>query len=296
MNRVYVAHGEVVTVVDGTSGAIIGTVEGMAGGTHGIAIVNVLGKGYTDDGKAGTAVAFDLRSLTVLKQIKVDPGADGIVYDAPSGHVLVIEGGSAKIAVIDPRTDAVVATVDGGGDLEYAVSGGNGKLYVNGAEKNEIVRVDTRSNLVDAHWPMAACTKPHGLAIDRPHRRLFASCANKIMVVLNADSGEVLANVPIGDGTDFAEFDDKRGLAFSSNRDGTLSIVAEQSPSSFVAQPAVATEFGARTMALNPLTGRLYLVTADFTVNDAVPATDPRHRYSVKPGTTRLLFLDPATP
>ncbi len=294
LNRVYVSHSEKVTVVDGTSGAIVGTIDGIAGTTHGIASVHALGKGYTDDGKAGIAVSFDLKTLKVLKQIKAEPDADGIVFDPSSGHILVIDGDSGKVTVIDPKTDSVVATVDGGGGLEFGVSGENGKFYVDGAEKNEIVRIDTKTNIADAHWPMPGCTKPHGLAIDRQHHRLFASCANKIMTVVNAESGAVLANLPIGDGSDFAEFDPARGYAFSSNRDGTLSIIAEKTPDSFVALPAVATQYGARTMAIDPKTGRVFLVTADMTVNEAAAPTDYRHRYSIKPGSVRLIFLDPA--
>src|SRR5579862_6431694 len=269
--RVYVAHGDRVTVVDDGSGAVIGNVEGMPGGTHGIAILPATGKGYTDDGKAGEVVVFDLKTFAVIKRIKAESDADGIVFD--------------------PATDAVVATVDGGGALEFGVTGNNGKFYVDGAEKNEIVRVDTATNKADAHWAMPTCIKPHGLAIDYEHHRLFASCSNKAMVVMNADNGAVIATLPIGDGTDFASFDPGRGLAYSSNRDGTLSVVAEISPDNFAALPAIPTQPGARTMAIDPQSGRIYLVTADMAIKDSA-AGDARRRYSVKPGSVRLLFLD----
>ena len=291
-HRVYVAHGDRVTVVDGRDGAVIGTVEGMPGGTHGIAISHATGKGYTDDGKAGVAVEFDLQTLKVVKQIKAESDADGIVFDPPSGHIFVIDGDSGKLTVIDPKTDAVVATIDGGGGLEFGDSGNNGKFYVDGAEKNEIVRVDTVANLADAHWAMPTCVRPHGLAVDRAHHRLFATCSNKVMVVMNADNGAVIATLPIGDGTDFATFDPEHGLAFSSNRDGTLSVIAELSPDKFVALPAIQTQLGARTMAIDPSSGRIYLVTAEMTVNESAASGDSRRRYSVKPGSVRLLFLD----
>jgi YVTN family beta-propeller protein len=290
--RVYVAHGDRVTVVDGTNGAVVGTVEGMPGGTHGIAVSHATGNGYTDDGKAGVVVEFDLTTFKVLKQIKAETDADGIVFDPASGHVFVIDGDSGKLTVIDPKTDAVVATVDGGGGLEFGDTGNNGKFYVDGTEKNEIVRVDTASNMADAHWPMLTCVRPHGLAIDREHHRLFASCSNKVMVVMNADNGVVMATLPIGEGTDFASFDPQSGLAYSSNRDGTLSIVAEMSPDKFVSLPPIQTQIGARTMAIDPKSGRIYLVTADMTVNESAAPTDFRHRYSVKSNSVRLLFLD----
>jgi YVTN family beta-propeller protein len=292
--RVYVAHGDRVTVVDGDSGAVIGAVEGMPGGTHGIAVSHATGNGYTDDGKAGMVVEFDLTSLKVLKQIKAKTDADGIVFDPPSGHIFVIDGDSGKLTVINPRTDAVVATIDGGGGLEFGDTGNNGKFYVDGAEKNEIVRVDTATNMADAHWAMPTCVRPHGLAIDRVHHRLFASCSNQVMIVMNADNGAVIATLPIGEGTDFASFDPERGLAYSSNRDGTLSVIAERSPDSFLSLPAIPTQLGARTMAIDPKSGRIYLVTADMTVNEAAAPSDSRHRYSVKPGSVRLLFFDRA--
>jgi YVTN family beta-propeller protein len=290
--RVYVAHGDRVTVVNGDSGAVIGTVVGMPGGTHGIAVSQATGKGYTDDGKVGEVVVFDLQTLKVVKRIKAESDADGIVFDPSSGHIFVIDGDSGKVTVIDPRTDAVVATVDGGAGLEFGVTGENGKFYVDGAENNEIVRIDTATNVADAHWPMSTCVKPHGLAIDREHHRLFASCSNEVMVVMNADSGAVIATLPIGEGTDFASFDAHRNLAYSSNRDGTLSVIYEISPDKFESLPPIKTQVGARTMALDPKSGRIYLVTADMTVDEAAEPNNYRHRYHVKPGSVRLLFLD----
>jgi len=293
--RLYISHGDRVTVVDGKTGAILGQVEGLPGGTHGIAIAHDVGRGYTDDGQAGIVASFDLGTLAIVHRIKVEPNADGMLFDPASGHVFVIEGDSAKVTAIDPKTDTVVATIDGGGGLEFGVAGGNGKIYVNGAEKGEIVRIDTATNKADAHWPMPGCLRPHGLAIDRTTHRLFSSCANNVLVVVNADNGSVVATLPIGAGTDAADFDPKRNFVFSSNRDGTLSVIAEKSPDSFVTLPPVKTEFGARTMALDPESGRIYLVTADFTQNPNAAASDPRHKYIITPGTVRLLFLDPSS-
>lgn len=295
-SRVYVAHGDRVTVVDGRSGKLIGDITGMPGGTHGIAFDHTVGKGYTDDGGAGIAVSFDLKTLKTLKKIKAEPDADGIVFDPTSRHMFVIDGDSGKLTVIDPKSDGVVATIDAGGGLEFGVSGENGKFYVDGAEKGEIVRIDTATNKVDAHWPVDGCLKPHGLAIDRTSHRLFASCANKTMAIVNADTGSVVTKLPIGDGTDFAEFDPVRKRALSSNRDGTISVIAQKSPDSYEVLPSVATSFGARTMAIDPKNGRLFIMTADFTVNNAVPESDFKHRYLVKAGSAKLVFLDPTTP
>jgi YVTN family beta-propeller protein len=280
-HRVYVAHGDRVTVVDGRDGKLLGEITGFPGGTHGIVVVAAVGRGYTDDGQAGEIGSFSLETL------KVDP---------PSGHVFVINGDSGTLTVIDPKTDTVVATVAAGSPLEFGVSGQNGKLYVDGVDKNEIVRIDTRSNLVDAHWPLSGCTSPAGMAIDLNQRRLFASCRNKVLEVVNADSGAVLSTLPIGAGTDSAAFDPKRRRAFSSNgQDGTLSIIQEQDSGTFVALGSVPTAPLARTMSIDPATGRIYLVTAD--IDTSVPAeaaTGPGpHRRHIVPGSVRLLFLDP---
>lgn len=291
--RLYISHGDRVTVVDGRSGAILGAVEGLPGGTHGIVVVPG-GRGYTDDGQAGIAASFDPSTFKIIHRIKAEPDADGIFYDTSSGHVFVIEGDSRTLTAIDPKTDAVAATVDAGEPLEFGVSGDNGKAYVDGVDKGDIVRIDTRTNKADAHWPMPGCEHPHGLAIDKNTHRLFSTCANKVMEVINADTGAIVASLPIGSGTDAAAFDTTRKLAFSSNRDGTLSIVAETSPDSFQALTPVTTEFGARTMAVDSQSGRIYLVTADFKANPNAAPTDVRHRYTVTPGSVRLLFLDPA--
>ena len=203
-NRVYVSHGNIVSVMDGKFGANIGTINvGPDAVTHGIVALNDLGKGYTDDGKNGLAVVFDLKSLKVLHTIKVEPDADGIVYDQKSGHVLVITGDSSKVVVIDPKTDKVITEIDGGGPLEFGVSDEKGKFYVDGEDKNEIVRMDMATNKADAHWPLTGCKTPHGLAMDRAHMRLFASCGNKVMDVMNAQTGAVIASLPIGPGHRF---------------------------------------------------------------------------------------------
>jgi YVTN family beta-propeller protein len=293
--HLFISHGDRVSVVDGKSGAILGEVDGLPGGTHGIVIVAEQGRGYTDDGKAGIVASFDLKTFKIIHRIKAEPDADGMFFDRASGHVFAVDGDSGKLTVIDPKTDAVVATIDAGGGLEFGVSGDTGKVFVNGAEKGEIVRIDSSTNKVDAHWKLPGCTSPHGLAIDRTTHRLFSSCANRVMMVVDADKGAVLATLPIGAGTDAAAFDPRRNLIFSSNREGTLSVIAEKSANAFVPLPTVNTQFGARTMALDPQSGRIYLVTADFTVNPDAAANDPRHRFKVTPGSARLLFLDPAS-
>lgn len=292
-HRVYIAHGDRVTVVDGLSGDLIGNIGGYSGGTHGVVIVPGSGRGYTDDGRAGVAASFDVKTLQPLKTIKAEANADAVVYDPASGHVFVIDADPGKVTVIDPKKDTVIATLDGGGKLEIGAADGTGKVYINGEEKQEIVRVDARTNKIDARWPISSCTSPHGLAIDARARRVFSSCENNLLVVIDADTGKQIAALPIGARTDGAAFDPRTRRAFSSNGDGTLTVIAEETASSFILLGTVPTMLGARTMTLDPNTGRLYLVTADMKVNESADPKDFRHRYSVVPDSAKLLFLDP---
>jgi YVTN family beta-propeller protein len=318
-HRVYVAHGDRVTVVDGRDGTIVGQVEGFSGGTHGVAIAAAAGHGYTDDGRMGTAGSFDLKTLKVVHTVTAQEDADALAFDPKSGHVFVVNGDPGTLTVIDPKTDMAIATVNVGGKLEYAVADGRGALYINGNEKNEIVRVDTASNQVEARWPMSTCKAPTGLAIDAQSRRLFSSCRNGVMVVVDATNGHIVTTLPIGRGTDAAAFDPKRHLAFSSNgMDGTISIIEEKDANTFVSAGTVKTAMSARTMAVDPESGRLYLAAADIDPNapalpppgDAPPGPPPAgvanappgpggpggppRRMPFLPGSLKLLFLDPA--
>jgi YVTN family beta-propeller protein len=268
---------------------MIGTIEGIPGGTHGIGISAGTTQGFTDDGDAGTAVAFDLKTLKVKARIPVQKDADAIAFDPASDHVFVIEGDPHTITVIDPKTDKVIANIDGGGGLEYAVPDGRGHLYVNGAKKREIVSVNTRTNAVDGRWTVPDCASPHGMAIDTAAHRLFTSCVNSLMVVLNTDTGAVVASIPIGRGTDAAAFDPKRKLVFSSNGiDGTLSVISEKDANTFVPVATIKTAGTGRTMSIDPQTGRLYIAAAEINPNPA--PGQPR----MTPGSLKLLFLDPA--
>jgi DNA-binding beta-propeller fold protein YncE len=298
-HRVYVAHGDRLTVVDGLSGRVIGQVSGMPGGTHGIAISHAAGLGYTDDGRAGEAVAFSLKTLKVVKRLKAAADSDAVTIDPASGHVFVVDGDPGLLTVIDPKEDRVVATVHVGSKLEYAVAGDDGKVYVNGVEKREIFRVDTATNRVDATWPIPQCESPHGLAIDTSTHRLFSSCENQRLVVVNADTGASVATVPIGRGTDGAAFDPTRKLVFSSNgMDGTLSVIHEVDANTFVPAATVATALSARTLGIDPVSGRLFLAAARTNAKAMAAALAARKagRRGPSPfvrGSLKLLFFDP---
>lgn len=288
--RVYVAHGDRLAVLDARSGTLVGQIEGIPGGTHGTAISAATHQGFTDDGRNGKAVAFDLATLKVTHEIPADLDADAIAFDRATGHVFVIEGDPAALTVIDPASDTAVATIKVGEKLEYGAGDGHGSIYVAGVANGDLVKVDARTNRVVAHWPAQGCTAPHGLAVDPRARRVFMGCANSVMAVLDSDSGRVVAMLPIGRGNDAVAFDPVRKRVFSSNgRDGTITVYQEQSPDRYIALAPIPTLVSARTMAVDPTTGRLFVAAAD---TDPSPA--PGGRPHIKPGTVRVLIFAPA--
>ena len=287
--RVYVAHGDRLTVVDGRSGAVMGEVSTPNGVTHGTAVAPDVGRGFTDDGKSGTVKVFDLASLKVTATLPAALDADAIVRDPKSGHIFVVDGDSHSITVVDPATDEVLATLPAGQGLESALADDQGHVYVNGAEKLDILRVDTATNRIDAHWPIADCASPHGLAMDVQARRLFASCVNGKLVVVDADSGREVAGVPIGLGTDSAAFDPVHKRVLSANgRSGTLSVIQEDGPDRYRLVDEMTTRISARTMTVDPATGRVFLAAADVQ-----PPTSPGARSQPVPGSLKLVILDP---
>jgi YVTN family beta-propeller protein len=290
--RVYVAHGDRVTVVDEPSGKVIGQIDNLPGGTHGIAISPETNQGFTDEGDPGLAIAFNLKTLRKSKTITTAADADGILYEPTTKQIYVVNGDSGSISVIDPKKDKKIATIDVGSKLEPAVADGRGHIYVNGEQKNEIIAIDAKTNKIVARWPMPACQTPHGIAIDRSARRLFSTCSNKVMVVLNIDTGAAVGSLPIGSHSDGAAFDPIRKLAFSSNGDGTLSVIKELSADHFILAETIQTKPSARTMSIDPKTGRIFLVAAEV-ISDPTNTALGHHEVYAS-GSVKLLYLDPS--
>lgn len=288
-NRVFVAHGDRLAVVDAGTGQVVGEVEGIAGGTHGSAVSLPTGQGFTDDGRAGKAVAFDLKTLKVTHEIQADVDADAIALDPVTGHVFIIEGDPAAITVIDPKKDAPVATIKAGEKLEYGVADGHGSIYVSGEGGKDVLKVDARSNKVVNRWPTPNCTSPHGIAVDTRSHRVFMGCVNKLMMVVDTESGRVVAELPIGQGNDAVAFDPVRKRVFSSNgRDGTITAYQQVSPDRYAELPLIQTSVSARTMSVDPRTGELFVAGADTD-----PSPTPEGRPKVRPGTLRLMIFAP---
>lgn len=287
-NRLYLSHGTQVNILDKTSGDSIGIIPNTLG-IHGIAFVNTLGKGYTSNGRTNTVTVFDLKTAQILGQVAVGKNPDWIMYDAFSKKVVTSNHSGGDISLIDPSTDQVTATIAiGGSKLETIVSDGAGKLFINLEDKNEIAEVDLASNTVLHHWPLEGAEGPTGLAIDTKTKRLFAAC-DKLLVVMNATNGKIVAKLPIGDDCDGAAFDQATGLVFTSNGEGTVTVVKEISANAYKVIENVATKRGARTIALDDKTHTLFLPTAEY---EPLPADAPKNtRPKMIPGSFQVLVL-----
>ncbi len=289
--RLYVSHGTEVAVVDLDSQKPIGKISGMTR-IHGIAVADDLGLGFISDGGANEVVVFDLKDLSIKNKAKAGTNPDGIVYDSASRRVFAFNGRSQNATVVDGQ-GTNVGTISLGGKPEFPVSDGNGSVYANIEDKNEIVRIDSKAMTVIAHWPLSPCESPSGLAIDAANRRLFSVCDNKMMAVVDADSGRVIATPAIGEGPDAAAYDPGTQLAFSSNGEsGTLSVVRELSKDKYGVIQTVQTAAGARTMALDEKTHKIYLSTASFGPAPQKSAANPHPRPSIQPGSFKLLVVE----
>jgi YVTN family beta-propeller protein len=291
--RVYVSHGDEITVVDGKTGALAGQITGLPG-SHGVLTVPSLARGFADSAKNHAVIEFDLTSLQPIATAQAGDDADGMAYDAASQHVFVANGDAQTVTAIDAPTGKTIATLALGAQPEFLVADGNGMLYVNGESSREIIAIDARRMKITARWPVPDCESPHGLAVDVRTERLFTSCVNGKLFVVDATSGRILAGLPIGKGSDAVAFDPQRKLVFSSNGEGTVSVIAEKSPEQFVWLADVPTVRGGRTMALDPESGRLYIVSADIDRLDPPKVPGGRQHAVYKPGSLKLFFFDPA--
>lgn len=289
-HRLYISRATRVMVVDTESGKPVGEISDTPG-VHGVALVPEIGKGFTSNGREDMVSVFDLQSLKTLNKIKVGSRPDAIWYDSASKRVFTFNAGSQDATAVDAEKGAVVGTVPLGGKPEFAASDGKGTVYVNIEDKNQLVAFDSVQLKQKQRWPLAGCDEPSGLAMDRKNRRLFVGCGNKVMPVVDADSGRILASLPIGGGVDATAFDDDAGLAFASCGEGVLSVVREESPDKFVVAETVKTQRGARTMALDSKTHKVYTVTAQFGPAPAPTEAQPHPRPSIVPESFVVLVL-----
>jgi YVTN family beta-propeller protein len=289
--RLFISRSTHVMVVDPASGSVVGDIPHTPG-VHGIALAQDLGKGFTSNGADGSVTVFDLRTLKTLTVIHTPAqNPDAIVYEPVSKRILTFNGSSNDATVIDAQTDKAVATIALGGRPEFAVADGRGMVYDNLESTSEIVAIDAAKAAITSRWPLGICHSPSGISMDRKNRRLFTACEGQ-MGIVNADNGQLTATMPTGAGTDATRFDPNSQMAFASNgRAATLTVIHEDLPDAYTLVQNAKTESGARTMALDPSTGDVFLVTAQLQINPK--ATSYRDRYHVIPGTFALIVMQP---
>lgn len=288
--RLYISRATKVIVVDADSGKLVGEIADTLG-VHGVALVPEIGKGFTSNGREDTVSVFDLQSLKTLNKIKVGNRPDAIWYDSATKRVFTFNAGSQDATAIDVTKSEVEGTIQLGGKPEFAASDGRGTVFVNLEDKNQLFALDADKLTVKERWPLPGCEEPSGLAMDQKNRRLFVGCGNKVMPVVNADNGKVLATLPIGDGVDATAFDEETGLAFASCGEGVLTVVREDSPDKFSVAENVPTQKGARTMALDSKTHQVYTVTSKFGPPPAPSANQPHPRPTILPDSFVVLVL-----
>ena len=261
--RLYISRSSHVMVMDLDTDKVVGDIANTPG-VHGIALAPELNRGFTSNGKADTSTVFDLKTLAVLGEVKTGGNPDAIVYDPASKRVLTFNGRSKDATVFDAATGKVLRTIPLGGKPEFAATDGKGRVYVNIEDTNQVVEIDCIAARESRRFSLKPCEEPTGLGLDPEHHRVFSGCHNRIMTVLDIQAGKVIATLPIGAQVDGNGFDAGTGLAFSSNGDGTLTVVREASPGTFAVAETVATQRGYRTMAIDPKTHAIYLPGAQF--------------------------------
>ncbi|MEO6000293.1 MAG: YncE family protein [Chitinophagaceae bacterium] len=284
-NKLYISHSTKVNILDKTSGDSLGVILNT-NGVHGIAFDEANGKGYISNGRSNDVTVFDLKTDKEISRISTGENPDAIMYDSYSKMIITCNGRSKDLTVINPQTQKVVATIPVGGKPETAVSNEAGNWFVNIEDKNEIIEVNSKTFAVGKHWMLAPAEGPTGLAIDRSSKRLFAGCDKKLAVI-DYTSGKVVITLPIGNGCDGVAFDDRTKTIFTSNGEGTITVIKELSADSYEVAGNVQTKRGARTITIDPATQILYLPASDLEKQQAAASGRPK---SI-PGSFQILVI-----
>jgi YVTN family beta-propeller protein len=291
--RLYLAHASKVVVADLDKNAVVGEVTDTPG-VHAFVAIPELQRGFSSNGKESKSSVADLKTLKTISKIDTGANPDAMVYDPNRRELYVFNHTGNSCTVIDPKSASVITTIQLGGSPEFAaVDKAAGRIYCNIEDKSEVAVIDTSTHQVVARWPLAPGEEPSGIALDAGHHRLFAGCHNQLMVMLDTESGKVVGSVPIGSGVDGCAFDDATHFAFASCGDGTTTIAKEDAANKLTVVQVLKTERGARTMALDPTTHRIYLPTAQFApAPSPSPGASPA-RPSIVPNTLKLLVYAP---
>ena len=294
--RVYVSHGTEVVVLNADNYSVVGKVEGLTR-SHGIVVVKELGKGFITDGdsrpgaEVQQVVIFDLKTFKVTGKVSTDqPDTDAIIYEPVTKHIFTFNGDSHNTTVIDPVKQAVITNIDLVGAVEFPAADGKGMIYDNNPGKGDVVAIDARTNTVKARWPTVPEGHPVSMAMDQKNRRLFsAGRGPQFVIMMDADTGKVLQSYPISAGVDANAFEPATGMLFVSTREGMLHIYHEDSPDKLSEVEAIKTEYGAKTLQVDPKTHNVFLATSDFNPPAAPTEKQPHPLPTPKPGNFRVL-------
>lgn len=290
--RLYVTRGSHVMVFDMDRDSLIGDIPNTPG-VHGVALARNLNRGFTSNGRDSSLTVFDLKTLQTEKVVRITGrNPDAIAFDPSTNRVFALNGASHDASVVDANTLEQVGSIDLGGKPEMGQPDGKGMLYVNIEDKSEVVAVDTKTMQVKARYPLAPCEEPTGMARDAARGRLIVGCGNKLMAVMDEKTGKIITTIPVGEGVDASGFDPATQLAFTSNGEGTLSVIRENADGTFTSIATIPTQRGARTMTLDEKTHRIYLSTANFGPTPAPTADRPRPRPPMIPGSFTVLVVE----
>ncbi|HXP48859.1 MAG TPA: YncE family protein, partial [Bacteroidia bacterium] len=290
--HLFLSHGNVVSVVDLKTDKVLTTIPDTKG-VHGIAIANDLNKGFISNGRDTSITVFDLKTLAIIEKVKIKGiNPDAILYDGFSHKVFAYNGRSHDATVLDAKTDKVIETIQLGGKPEFSATDEKGTVFVNIEDKNSIVAIDAATLKVKNIWSIAPGEEPTGLAIDTKTHRLFAVCGNKLMIVVNYDNGKVVTTLPIGDGCDGVAYDQAVNLAFSSNGEGTVTVVKQENDNSYKVVETIPTQKRARTITINKTKHQLYLPIAEFGEKPEATVENPKPRAAIKPNTFGVLVIE----
>ena len=290
-HRLFIARQNRVMVVDEDTGMLLGEVTGI-NGAHGTAVANSTGHGFATSGNDQSVVMFDLKTFKALGRIPAAEDADAIVYDAPSNRVFTLNGDAHSSTVIDAAAGTLITNIPLGGKPEYGASAGDGKVYANLTDTSEVIEIDAKAAKVSRRWPTAPCKQPVSMALDTAHHRVFSGCRSGVMAVSDYQAGKLITTLPIGMGVDGAGYDPASSDAFASNADGTLTVIHQDTPDQYRVVQNLETPRGSRNMGLDPITHRIFVVSAKF----GPPPPGGRGRGTVEPGSFALMTIerDPA--
>ena len=292
-HRLYVTRGTHVMVIDTAKNTVVGDIPNTPG-VHGVALAPKLNRGFTSNGRENTVTVFDLKTLKELSRVKVGTNPDAILFEPVNNRVFTFNGQSNDVTAFDAKSGAVLGTIPVGGKPEFCATDDKGMIYANVEDTNEVVAIDAKTLTVKNHWSVSPGDGPSGLAFDKVHHRVFSVCGNKMMTVVDTETGKVVATPAIGNGPDAAVFDPTYGLAISSNgQDGTMTLVKMDSPDKFSVAGTVTTQVGARTMIIDPKTHRLYLISAQFKPSEGTNANGRPNRPAMIPNSAVILVYAP---